>query len=68
MSVHEPVLRASVRAPSGDATAAASAAVKRRTTEGLVVELRVRVAEVGQMTRIALAAGASMVRKTPSPA
>ena len=60
--------RASVRAASGEVTAVASAGVNRRTTEGLVVAPRESVAELGQMSRIAVAVGASMVTVTPWPA
>ena len=67
-SAQETVLRASVRAPSGNATAAASAGVNRRTTEALVAAPRWSFAEAGQMSRMAEAAGASMVTITPSPA
>ena len=70
--VQEPVLRASVRDPSGDVTAAAavaaSAGVNRRTKEGLVPLPRESIAELGQMSRIATAVGALMVTVKPSPA
>ena len=61
-------MRASVRAASGDVAAAASAGVNRRTAEGLVVAPRESAAELGQMIRMAVAAGASMVMVSPSPA
>ena len=64
----EAVLRASARVPSGEATAAASAGVNRRTTEELVAAPSWSIAEPGQMSRMAEAAGASMVMITPSPA
>ena len=66
VSVHDPVLRASVRAPSGDASVAALAGVNRRRTEALVPTPRVSVAVLGQMTRIAVAAGAVMDTVAPS--
>ena len=62
----ETVLRASVRASSGEATAAASAGVNRRTTEELVAAPRWSIAEPGQMIRMEEAAGASMATTTPS--
>ena len=61
-------MRASVRAASGDVSAAASAGVKRRTAEGLVVAPKEIAAKLGQMIRMAVAAGASMVMVSPSPA
>ena len=68
MGIQEPVLRASVRASSGDATATASAEVNRRTTEEMVAALRWSFAEPGQMSRMAVAAGASMDTVTARPA
>ena len=64
----EAVLSASVRAPSGDTTAAASAGVNRRMAEELVAAPRWSIAEAGQMSRMEEAAGASMATTTPSPA
>ena len=62
----EPVLRASFRALSGDVTAAASAGVKRRKAGEEVVPFpRSSVAEVGQMSRMSVAAGAVMVTVAP---
>ena len=68
VSAHELILRAFVRALSGDVTAAASAGVKRRMTDWSVVPLMLSVAEEGQMIRIAFAAGALMFTSTPCPA
>ena len=73
LRVQEPaVWRASIRAPSGDVTAAAAAAasagVNRRTTEEWVPLPRESTAELGQMRRIATAVGALMVTVKPSPA
>ena len=62
------VWRAFVRAASGDVTASASAGVNRCTMEGRVLAPRESFAELGQMSRIAVAAGASMLTVTPSPA
>ena len=68
MSAQEPVSRASVRAPSGDVTAAASAGVKWRTTEELVPPSKLMVVPAGQMSRIAVALGAVMVTVTAARA
>ena len=68
MSAQEPVSRASVRAPSGDVTAAAWAGVKWRTTEELVPPSKLMVVPAGQMSRIAVALGAVMVTVTAARA
>ena len=65
MSAQEPVSRASVRAPSGDATAAASAGVKWRTAEELVPAPKLIVVAAGQMSRMAVAVGALTVTVAP---
>ena len=68
VSAQVPVSRASIRAESGDVTAAASAGVNQRTAEELVPVPRESVADLGQIRRIAVAMGAVMVTVTPSPA
>ena len=64
----ESVWRASVRAASGDVTAAAWAGVNWRRAAELVPLPKFTVADVGQMSRIAVAVGALMVTVEPNPA
>ena len=66
--VQLPVTRASARAGSGEATAAASDGVNRRTAEALVVAPRLSFAAAGQTSRMTVAVGASMDTVTPRPA
>ena len=64
-SAQAPVSRASVRAASGDVTAAAPAGVNRRRAAEVVPLPQVSVAAAGQMTRMSVAVGAVMVMVTP---